>query len=90
MFLIQTLRQEARIEMETIADELGRDSTMLGHCREAWNTWERHAIISILHDDYANAEVILERGVHALRLVLPLVRSDRLSEEEVARLIAAA
>jgi hypothetical protein len=90
MFLIQTLRQHARIELATIADEVGLESTLLGRCREAWNAWERHAIISILHDDYANAEVILERGVHALRQVLPMVRTDRLSEEEVARLIAAA
>jgi hypothetical protein len=90
MFLIQTLRQEARLELDSIADELGLDSTLLGRCRDAWNAWERHAIISILHDDYPNAEAILERGVHALRQVLPMVRADGLSEEEVAQLITAA
>jgi hypothetical protein len=90
MLPIQALRQEARIELETIASEVGLDSTLMGRCRDAWNAWERQAIISILHDDYANAEVILDRAVHALRQVLPMVGTDRLSEEEVAQLIAAA
>jgi hypothetical protein len=90
LVIVQSLRQQARIELETIAGQVGFDSSLLGRCREAWNGWERQAIISILHDDYANAEVILDRGVHALRQVLPMVGADRLSEEEVAQLIVAA
>jgi hypothetical protein len=90
MVMVQSLRHQARIELETIAGQSGFDSTLLGRCREAWNAWERQAIISILYDDYANAEVILDRGVHALRQVLPMVGTDRLSAEEVAQLIAAA
>jgi hypothetical protein len=88
--LIQALRQEARLELAIIAGEAGQHSTLLDRCREAWSTWERQAIISILHEDFANAEVILDRGLHALRQVLELVRTDRFSEDEVASLIAAA
>jgi hypothetical protein len=88
--LIKALRLEARLELEVIARQAGQHSTLLVRCREAWNTWERQAIISVLHEDVANAEVILDRGLHALRQVLVLVRTDRLSEEEVASLIVAA
>jgi hypothetical protein len=86
----QSLRLEARLELAIIAEEAGEGSTLLDRCRDAWNGWEREAIISVLNGDYANAEVILDRGVHALRQVLTLVRVDRLSEDDLISLIAAA
>lgn len=88
--LIQSLRQEAEQELANIAAEVGGNSRLLLCCREAWGNWEREALISILHHDYANAEVMLDRGVHALRHALQLVHKDRLSEEELVSLIAAA
>jgi hypothetical protein len=87
--LIQSLRHDARLELAIIAEEAGQGSTLTARCREAWNNWEREAIISVLHGDYANAEVILDRGVHALRQVLTLTRVDQLSEEDLGSLIAA-
>jgi hypothetical protein len=87
--LIQSLRHDARLELAIIADEAGQGSTLMVRCREAWNNWEREAIISVLHGDYPNAEVILDRGVHALRQVLTLTRIDHLSEDDLVSLIAA-
>jgi hypothetical protein len=88
--LIQALRLSAAQELAVIADEVGQDSTLLERCRQAWSGWERQALISILHRDLANAEVILDRGVHALHHALDLIRTDRLSEEDLSKLIAAA
>jgi hypothetical protein len=88
--LIQSLREEAGHQLDHIAAEVGEDSRLLLRCREVWGNWEREALISILHHDYANAEVMLDRGVHALRHALQLVHKDRLSEEELVSLIAAA
>ena len=88
--LIQSLRQAADRQLADIAAEVGEDSRLLLRCREVWGNWEREALVSILHDDYANAEVMLDRGVHALRHTLQLVHQDRLSEEELMSLIAAA
>lgn len=88
--LIQSLRQEAEQQLANIAAEVGQDSRLHLRCREVWGNWEREALISILHHDYANAEVMLDRGVHALRHALQLVHQDRLSEEELVSLIAAA
>ena len=88
--LIQSLRQAADHHLAIIETRAGRDSRVLRRCREVWGGWEREALISVLHDDYANAEVMLDRGVHALRHTLQLVHQDRLSEEELLSLIAAA
>jgi hypothetical protein len=88
--MIQSLRQSADLHLAVIASRSGPDSRVLRRCREVWGDWEREALISILHRDYANAEVLLDRGVHSLRHALDVVQKDRLSEEEMLSLIAAA
>jgi len=87
---IQSLRQAADHHLAIIETRAGRDSRVLRRCREVWGGWEREALISILHRDYANAEVLLDRGVHSLRHALELVQKDRLTEDEMLSLIAAA
>lgn len=87
---IQALRQEADRQLALIAADTGEGSRLHGLCREVWSSWEREALISVLHHDHANAEVMLDRGVHALRHALDLVHKDRLSEDELASLMAAA
>jgi hypothetical protein len=87
---IQALRQAAHRELVTIAAELGDDSPLLARCREVWGNWEREALISTLHQDYDNAEVMLDRGVHSLQHALQLVREDHLSQDELMSLIASA
>jgi len=87
---IQALRQAADRHLAVIAARSGRESRLLHRCREVWGNWEREALISILHRDYANAEVLLDRGVHALRHALEVVQKDRLTEDEMLSLIAAA
>jgi len=87
---IQALRQEADRHLALIATDTGEGSRLHRLCREVWSGWEREALISVLHHDHANAEVMLDRGVHALRHALDLLHKDRLSEDELASLIAAA
>jgi hypothetical protein len=87
---LQALRQEADRHLALIAADTGEDSRLHHLCREVWSGWEREALISVLHHDHANAEVMLDRGVHALRHALDLVHKDRLSEDELVSLIAAA
>ena len=87
--LIQALRQSADRHLAVIA-AAAPDSRLLRHCRCVWAEWEREAVISILHDDHANAEVMLDRGVHVLAHTLEVLRKDRLSEEDVLNLIAGA
>jgi hypothetical protein len=59
-------------------------------CHQAWGGWEREALISILHRDYASAELALDRGVHSLRHALQLVQQARLSEDVILSLVEAA
>jgi hypothetical protein len=86
---IQALRASADRHLAVIATDAGPESRLAGHCRAVWSSWEREALISILHRDYANAEVMLDRGVHALRHALDVVRKDRLTEDEMVSLITA-
>jgi hypothetical protein len=86
---IQALRQAAHRELEEIASRAGPDSRLVRRCRELWGEWEREALVSVLHQDPSNAEVILDRGVHALRHALALVH-EKLSEDELLSLIAVA
>jgi hypothetical protein len=87
---IQSLRQSAERHLAVIAADAGVDSRLHRHCCEVWASWEREALISILHRDYANAEAMLDRGVHVLGHALTLRCKDRLSEDDVVSLIAAA
>jgi hypothetical protein len=87
---IQALRQAADLQLAVIASRAGPDSRLVRRCRELWGDWEREALVSVLHQDHANAEVILDRGVHALRYALALVHEDKLSEDELLSLIAVA
>ncbi len=88
--LIQALRLEADHQLEVIAFRVGSDSRLHRRCREVWGDWEREALTSIMHGDFANAEVLLDRGVHALRHALDLAQKDRLTEDDLLALIAAA
>jgi hypothetical protein len=88
--LIQALRQSAARHLAVIATRTGHASRLHHRCREVWGDWEREALVSILHRDYANAEVLLDRGVHSLRHALEVVQKERLTEEEMVKLIAAA
>jgi hypothetical protein len=88
--VIQSLRQSADRHLAVIATRTGRASRLHDRCREVWGDWEREALVSILNRDYANAEVLLDRGVHSLRHALEVVQKERLTEDEMVKLIAAA
>jgi hypothetical protein len=87
---IESLRLAADRQLEVIAAATGQGSRLHRRCRDVWGDWEREALISILNRDHANAEVMLDRGLHVLRHALDLVREGQLSEEDVVILIAAA
>lgn len=88
--LIQSLRRAADYHLEVIATRIGKESRLHRRCREVWCGWEGEALNSILHGDFANAEVLLDRGVHALSHALDLAAKDRLTEDDLLALIAAA
>lgn len=83
------LRRSARLELERIAEVGGRDSALLRGSREAWRAWEAAATASLLHGDVANALVILDRGVHALRHALEASARERLPADELSALLVA-
>ena len=84
---VRELRLEGDKQLAVIAAEVGANSIILRHCREAWGRWKREAVVSLIHRDVDNAEVMLDRGLHVLRCALELVRADRLSPDEMAKLI---
>jgi hypothetical protein len=88
--VIQSLRLSADRHLAVIATRTGQASRLHQRCREVWGDWEREALVSILNRDYANAEVLLDRGVHSLSHALEVVQKERLTEEEMVKLIAVA
>jgi hypothetical protein len=86
---VKELRHAGETRLAVIAAEVGRDAAILRHCREAWGRWKREAAVSLIHHDVANAEVMLDRARHGLDGALELVRADRLTPDDVAKLIAA-
>jgi hypothetical protein len=87
---IQALRHSAERHLAVMAVQTGTASRLLQACHEVWSGWEREALISILHRDYDNAELALDRGVHSLRHALDMVQKARLSEDVILSLLAAA
>jgi hypothetical protein len=86
---VKELRHAGETQLAAIAAEVGPDAPILRHCREAWGRWKREAAVSLVHHDVANAEVMLDRGLHVLACAVELVRADRLTPDDMARLIAA-
>ena len=86
---LAALRRSARRELDRVAEVMGRDSALLSRCREAWRLREADASASVLHGDTANAVVILERGVHALRHALDAAGREHLPVDEVYALMVA-
>ena len=86
---VRELRHAGERQLAVIASEVGHDAPLLRHCREAWGRWHREAAVSLVHRDLQNAEVMLDRGLHVLRCALELVRADRLTPEEVEKLLVA-
>jgi hypothetical protein len=87
---IQVLRRAADQQLAVIASRAGQNSRLARRCRDLWGDWEREALISVLHQDHRNAEVILDRGVEALYHAQDLVQQGVLSEDEVLSLLAVA
>jgi hypothetical protein len=83
------LRRSARRELDVIAEVTGRDSALLGRCREAWRRREADASASLLCGDPANAVAILDRGVHALQHALEASRRERIPVDELFALMMA-
>jgi len=83
------LRRSARRELDVIAEVMGRDSELLGRCREAWRRREADASASLLCGDAANAVAVLDRGVHALHHALEASRRERIPVDELFALMVA-
>ena len=86
---IDALRRRAASELEEIAGVVGVDSPLYLRCLEAWRRREAAAAVSIWHQDLANAEIILDRGVHSLGLAMEAWRGEQIPVEELFALMAA-
>jgi hypothetical protein len=87
---IQSLREAGGRLVTILEMQSSPGSRLPPACREAWSGWEHEALTAITHRDYERAELALDRGVHALRHALDLVRQARLSEDVILSLLAAA
>lgn len=86
---LAALRRSARRELALVAEVSGRGSPLHLRCLEAWRLREADASASILHGDVANAEVILDRGVHALGHALQASGRERIPVDELFALMVA-
>jgi len=85
---VNQARQAAAKHLSVIARAAGKDSALYHRCQEVWYARERDALLSILYRDFANAEVILDHGVHALGQALQVAERKELSLDELSSLMS--
>jgi hypothetical protein len=85
---VNQARQDAAHHLAVIARTAGKDSALYHRCQEVWYARERDALLSILYRDFANAEVILDHGVHALGQALQVAERKELSLDELSSLMS--
>ena len=86
---ISEAREAATNRLSKIAGEHGRDSQLWRMCDDVWRSRESEALTSLIYGDFANAKVILARGLHILTHAPALVENGELPLEEAALLLAA-
>lgn len=85
---IEALRRSAARELRLIKAVVGPADPLYLGCLEVWRLREGAAATSIEFGDLANAEVILDRGLHALRHALTASRRERIPAAELIALMA--
>jgi hypothetical protein len=84
---IERLRSTAEARLELIAEEFGPESPLLRQCQRVWLMAEGQAVLSVLHEDHINAEVILSHAVQVLEHAPAVARRAELTGPELAALM---
>ena len=84
---IERLRAVAEARLQLIAEEFGPESPILRQCERLWLLAEGQAVLSVLHEDHVNAEVILSHAVQVLEHAPAVARRAELSGPELAALM---
>lgn len=84
---IERLRATAEARLRLISEEFGPESTLLRQCERVWLMAEGQAVLSVLHDDHLNAQVILSHAVQVLEHAPAVARRAELTGPELAALM---
>jgi len=84
---IERLRATAEARLQLIAEEFGEQSPLLRQCERVWLLAEGQAVLSVLHDDHLNAEVVLSHAVQVLEHAPAVARRAELSPQELLSLM---
>ena len=84
---IDRLRKAAKACLERAAARHGARSAIHLQLQAVWARAEQQALLSVLHDDFANAATILDQAVHVLRTAPDAVQRGELGGEDLAALI---
>jgi hypothetical protein len=84
---IERLRACAEARLDAIADEFGAESTLVRQCQRVWLLAEGQAVLSLLHDDPLNAEVVLSHAVQVLEHAPAVARRAELAPQDLAALM---
>ncbi len=63
---IDRLREAARLLLEAVEAESGRQSELVSRCRSLWQDAEREAAVSLLYSDFEHAASRLHQALRAL------------------------
>jgi hypothetical protein len=84
---LEHLRAAAAHRLRLTASEFGGSAQLTHHSELAWAEAHRCAVVSVLHDDYGNAVVILRDAVHTLERAAEAVRRGELSQSDIGTLV---
>ena len=84
---IERLQADAEARLRSIADEFGAHSTLAGQCQRVWLAAEGQAVLSLLHDDPLNAEVVLSHALQVLEHAPAVARRAELAPHELTALM---
>lgn len=84
---LEHLRAAAAHRLRLTASEFGGSAQITRHSELAWAEAHRCAVVSVLHDDYGNAVVILRDAVHTLERAAEALRRGELSQSDIGTLV---
>jgi hypothetical protein len=86
---IDRLREAARLLLEAVEIESGRQSELHLQCEEVWRRAEEEAKDSILHADIKNAFARLDQALHVLSRAPEIARRAELGPADLGALLKA-
>ncbi len=86
---LDEIRERAARRLEGIAEKHGRASDLYRKCQSLWDKREEDAFASLVHGDFENAAVVLERGLNALVYGPEALKKGQLALNDVVQLMGA-